>query len=126
MRSLYRDYFDEFLKFISIKAVYGNSSGTDLSPGYIVDVIWHAVILKPEVYNNIQNICYKMCKKRVGHHPEREKDDPKMIERRYLLSQYTMTKVFGPKWIIGTFDDYCKKHSARHLDELHMQPRLGC
>lgn len=125
-QSLYRSYFDEFLKFISIKAAYGNKRGTDFSPGYIVDIIWHGVIAKPDVYNSIQSICYSICHKHVYHHPEREKDNPKLIEQRYLLSQYTMTKVFGPTWIIGTFDNFCKQHGQSLLRSLNHQPSLGC
>lgn len=124
--SMYSSHFDEFFKFISIKAVYGNDQGTDLSPGFIVDNVWHTVISNPAVYKNIQDICYAVCRRRVSHHPNRARDPKAIIERRYLLTQYIMTKVFGPTWIIGPFDDFCKKRGKGLLSSLRNEPNLGC
>ena len=124
MRSMYSTYFDEFFKFVSLKAVYGNDKGTDISPGFIVDTIWHNVMNDP-VYNKIQAVCYAVCHRRIKHHPERARDPPNVIEMRYLLSQYIMAKVFKHT-DVGTFTRFCKDQGKALIDSFRSEPNFGC
>jgi len=115
-------YVDEYLKFMAIKAVYGNESGTDFSPGSISDNIWHKVLLNTRLYAKLEQICGK----RIHHHPQRAKDPANIILKRQLLTKYTIKKHFGDTWFIGTFANFCQKNGKQLTESIRMESRLGC
>lgn len=121
--SVYRmEHIDDFLKFLAIKAVYGNNYGTDFSPGYISDRIWHTILLDTRLYAKLERVCGR----RIHHHPERANDPKDIILRRQLLTKYAMEKHFGHKWLIGTFQQFCKQRGKDIIQALQSEPRLGC
>lgn len=109
-------------KFLAVKAVYGNDSGTDFSPGLISDNIWHGVLLNTKLYSKLEQICGR----RIHHHPERANDKRDVILKRQLLTLYAIKKHFGDTWFIDTFQNFCQKHGARLTTQLASEHRLGC
>lgn len=108
-----------FFKFIALKTIYGNDTGTDFSPGFETDEVWHKVILDTSLYRDIQRTCGRT----LDHYPENAMDSKDVISRRYILGSYMMEKVFGPKWLIGDFNSYSVK--ARKADPYGFNMSLG-
>jgi len=86
---------DDFLKFIAIKTVYGNNLGTDFSPRFAVDSIWHHVILDTQLYDQIQ----RTCRRRIHHHPLRRLDSEQTKRLRRLLTLYLSRRVIDGQTI---------------------------
>lgn len=121
MASVYSGKFYRFFQFIALKAVYGNDQGTDMSPGYVTDSIWHAVILDTQLYDEIQ----RTCGRRIIHHPDRALDIPVTITRRHLMTEYMIGRVFHD-WYKEGFPQFVAKHGKSITQSLKSEPSLGC
>lgn len=79
-----------FFKFIALKAIYGNNSGTDLSPSFTTDTIWHQVLLDTKLYRQIE----ATCRRQIPHYPQRANDSDQAKLRRRLLTLFLIRRIF--------------------------------
>lgn len=69
-------YVNEYLSFLSLKAICNDWDATKLSPSAKVDAVWHLHILDTKQY---AADCKKLCKQMIHHNPDgtEEAEQPK-------------------------------------------------
>jgi hypothetical protein len=73
----------EFKRFIALKALYRDTNCSYLSPSFIVDEVWHKILLLPAHYYRLCNcLLHAECKERIiDHNPDGSLEGAPQLER---------------------------------------------
>ncbi len=84
-----REQVIEFVRFIALKSFVQDIDADKLSPGSVIDPVWHAAILDTRFY---ENLCNNALGHALHHRPEGEFEDDK--KQRETLMTSMMEQLF--------------------------------